>query len=146
MQISFFGAAKTVTGSKHLLTLDNGKRILLDCGLYQGMGKESEELNRHFGFDPHLVDIVILSHAHIDHSGMLPKLVKDGFKGKIYCTEATYEICEILLKDSAKIQEDDVKHINKKRTSKGKKKIEPIYDSEDVAPCLDRFVSFPADK
>jgi metallo-beta-lactamase family protein len=146
MQISFYGAAKTVTGSKHLLSLDNGKRILLDCGLYQGMGKEGEELNRHFGFDPHLIDIVILSHAHIDHSGLLPKLVKDGFKGKIYCTEATFEICEILLKDSAKIQEDDVKFINKKRVKKDKKKIEPLYDSEDIIPCLERFVPLPANK
>jgi metallo-beta-lactamase family protein len=146
MQISFYGAAQTVTGSKHLITLDNGKRILLDCGLYQGMGKEGEELNRHFGFDPHSVDIVILSHAHIDHSGLLPKLVKDGFKGKIYCTEATLEICEILLKDSAKIQEDDMKHINKKRNSESKKKAEPLYDSEDVPPCLDRFVSLPEGK
>ncbi len=102
------------------------------------MGKDGEELNRHFGFDSHLIDIVILSHAHIDHSGLLPKLVKDGFKEKIYITEATFEICEILLKDSAKIQEDDVRFINKKRVKKDKKKIEPLYDSEDIVLCLER--------
>lgn len=146
MQLSFFGAAKTVTGSKHLLQLENGKKILLDCGMYQGMGKESDVLNRHFGFAPNEIDLVILSHAHIDHSGLLPMLVKEGFKGKIYCTEATAELCEILLMDSAHIQEDDVKHINKKRVSQGKQRLKPIYEKEDVPPCLGQFVPLPFGK
>ena len=89
MKIAFHGAARTVTGSKHLMTLKNGKRYLLDCGMFQGMGKETEAMNRDWGFDPASVDFLILSHAHIDHSGLIPKLVKDGFKGKIFCTPGT---------------------------------------------------------
>ncbi len=94
MQISFHGAAHTVTGSKHLLTLSNGTRILLDCGMYQGMGQQTDELNRHFGFNPIEIDYLLLSHAHIDHSGLIPKLVKEGFKGKIMCTPATKDLGE----------------------------------------------------
>ncbi|MEY3541706.1 MAG: hypothetical protein RLZZ204_518, partial [Bacteroidota bacterium] len=115
MKISFHGAARCVTGSKHLLTLVNGKKILLDCGMFQGMGKETDSLNRHWGFEPREVDVLVLSHAHIDHSGLIPKLVKDGFKGKIYATPATRELTAVLLEDSAGIQEDEIKYINKKR-------------------------------
>src|SRR5215813_3873026 len=107
MKIAFHGAARTVTGSKHLLTLKNGKKYLLDCGMFQGMGKETDQLNREFGFDATEVDYLILSHAHIDHSGLIPKLVKDGFKGKIFCTPATKELSDVLLADSAEIQQDD---------------------------------------
>src|SRR3954454_4403752 len=107
MQITFHGAAQTVTGSKHLLSLINGTKILLDCGLFQGQGKESDVLNKHFGFNPAEIDYVILSHAHIDHSGLLPLLVKQGFKGKIICTPATRDLCKVLLLDSAHIQESD---------------------------------------
>ena len=89
MKIAFHGAARTVTGSKHLLTLKNGKKVLLDCGMFQGLGKETDLLNRDFGFDPQGVDAMILSHAHIDHSGLIPKLISEGFKGKIFCTPAT---------------------------------------------------------
>jgi metallo-beta-lactamase family protein len=85
MKIAFHGAARTVTGSKHLLTIKNGKKILLDCGMFQGLGKETEELNRSFGFNPQEIDVMVLSHAHIDHSGLIPRLVAEGFKGKIYC-------------------------------------------------------------
>lgn len=132
MKIAFHGAARTVTGSKHLLTLKNGRKILLDCGMFQGMGKETDSLNRHWGFEPSEVDLVILSHAHIDHSGLLPKLASDGFKGIIYCTPATRALAGILLEDSAEIQEDDVKYINKKRAAAGQPYLKPLYTREDA--------------
>src|SRR6187402_770489 len=119
MTISFHGAARTVTGSKHLLTLNNGTKILFDCGLFQGMGQKTDELNEQFGFDPASVNYVILSHAHIDHSGLIPRLVKDGFRGKIYCTPATQDLCELMLLDSGSIQESDIDFINKRRNRKG---------------------------
>src|SRR6476619_719900 len=115
MKIAFHGAARTVTGSKHLLTLKTGKKYLLDCGMFQGMEKETEQLNREWGFNPSEVTFLILSHAHIDHSGLIPKLVKDGFHGKIFCTPATKELTAVLLLDSAEIQEDDAKFSNKRR-------------------------------
>ncbi|MEY4893176.1 MAG: hypothetical protein RIQ34_1788 [Bacteroidota bacterium] len=89
MKIAFHGAARTVTGSKHIVTLSNGKKILLDCGMFQGMGKDTDRLNRHFGFRPEQIDVMVLSHAHIDHSGLIPKLVKEGFAGKVFCTHGT---------------------------------------------------------
>ena len=95
MKISFHGAARTVTGSKHLMELDNEEKFLLDCGLFQGMGRDTDGLNANFGFDATKVNYVILSHAHIDHTGLLPKLVKEGFKGNIYCTPATKALTEI---------------------------------------------------
>src|SRR5215510_12087657 len=101
MKIAFHGAARTVTGSKHLITLKNGKKILLDCGMFQGMGRETDSLNRDFGFDSADVDVMILSHAHIDHSGLIPKLYREGFRGRIFCTPATRELTGILLEDSA---------------------------------------------
>ncbi len=138
MKISFHGAARTVTGSKHLITLQNGKKILLDCGLFQG-GRELEILNLEFGFIPSEVNALVLSHAHIDHSGLIPKLVKDGFSGKIFCSEATFDLVKILLKDSAKIQEDDTNYINKKRKEKGLKQIMPLYTSKDVDSAISLF-------
>ncbi|ULQ52851.1 MBL fold metallo-hydrolase [Flavihumibacter fluvii] len=139
MKIAFHGAARTVTGSKHLLTLKNGKKILLDSGLFQGMGKETDVLNREWGFDPSEVDILVLSHAHIDHSGLIPKLVKDGFNGPIYCTPATKSLAFILLEDSAEIQEDDVKYINKKRAAAGQPYLKPLYTLDDAKACFDQF-------
>ena len=104
MQVRFCGAAREVTGSAHLITLDDGYTILLDCGLYQGRSKEMKDFNENFTFKPERVDCLILSHAHIDHSGRVPKLVKAGFQGPIYATHATRSLCAILLLDSAFIQ------------------------------------------
>jgi metallo-beta-lactamase family protein len=132
MKISFHGAARTVTGSKHLVQLANGEIFLLDCGLFQGMGRDTDSLNASFGFDATKVNFVILSHAHIDHSGLLPKLAKEGFKGNIYCTPATKALVEILLEDSAMIQRDDAKYGNKRRARQGLAPIEPLYDMDDV--------------
>ncbi len=132
MKISFHGAARTVTGSKHLVQLDNGENFLLDCGMFQGMGRDTDSLNASFGFDASKVNFVILSHAHIDHSGLLPKLAKEGFKGNIYCTPATKALVEILLEDSAMIQRDDAKYGNKRRARQGLAPIEPLYDMDDV--------------
>lgn len=139
MKIAFHGAARTVTGSKHLVTLKSGKRILLDCGMYQGLGKETDILNRDWGFNPPEIDYLILSHAHIDHSGLIPKLVKDGFRGKIYCTPATRDLTEVLLEDSAGIQEDEVKYINKRRAATGQPYVEPLYNTEDAKKASDLF-------
>ena len=132
MKISFHGAARTVTGSKHLVQLDNNENFLLDCGLFQGMGRDTDSLNAKFGFDPAQLDYVILSHAHIDHTGLLPKLVKEGFRGPIYCTPGTKALTEILLEDSAMIQRDDAKYGNKRRAKQGLPPIEPLYDLDDV--------------
>lgn len=123
-----------------MVTLDDGKKILLDCGMFQGMGKETDPLNRHFGFNPSEVSAVVLSHAHIDHSGLLPRLVNEGFKGKIYCTPATYDLCEIMLRDSAKIQESDIAYLNKKRVAKGLDRLKPLYTIEEAEECLKHFV------
>jgi metallo-beta-lactamase family protein len=132
MKIAFHGAARTVTGSKHLLTLSNGRKYLLDCGMFQGLGQATNALNRNWGFDPAEVNCLILSHAHIDHSGLIPKLTRDGFTGKIYCTPATRDLTEILLLDSAEIQEDDVKYLNKKRAAEKQPYLQPLYTREDA--------------
>ncbi len=139
MKITFHGAARTVTGSKHLITTASGLKVLLDCGLFQGMGSETDALNRHFGFDPAEIDYLILSHAHIDHSGLIPKLVNEGFKGDIFCTPATHDLCELMLRDSGSIQESDVEYINKKRQRKNLPPFEPLYTSEDAIKCLKQF-------
>jgi len=136
MKITFHGAARTVTGSKHLLTLDSGKKILLDCGLFQGAGKDTDPMNRDFNFNPQQVDTLILSHAHIDHCGNIPNLVKQGFKGRIICTEATADLCAIMLADTAHIQESDLKYLNKRRVKCGEEPLEPIYNMKDVEQSL----------
>jgi metallo-beta-lactamase family protein len=132
MKISFHGAARTVTGSKHIVHIKPDTKILLDCGMFQGMGKETIKLNQEWGFEPSEISYVIISHAHIDHIGLLPKLVKDGYQGKIYCTTATESLMKILLRDSARIQEADIKYINKKRETEGRELIEPLYTEEDA--------------
>jgi metallo-beta-lactamase family protein len=143
MKIAFHGAARTVTGSKHLLTLKNGKKYLLDCGMFQGMGKETDELNRDFGFIPSAVDYLILSHAHVDHCGLIPKFVKEGFKGKIFATDATKDLSAILMADSAGIQENDIKFENKIRATQGRPYLQPLYTTEDAVKALDYFVIVP---
>jgi metallo-beta-lactamase family protein len=143
MKISFHGAARTVTGSKHLIETNKGTRILLDCGLFQGLGEDTLAMNTHFGFDPAQVDVVILSHAHIDHSGLLPKLVSEGFKGKIYCTPATADLAKVLLADSAFIQESDVAFVNKRRKAKNLAPIEPLYTIDDAQKVFPMFEEVP---
>ena len=140
MKIAFHGAARTVTGSKHLLTLNNGKKYLLDCGMYQGMDTETDELNRDFGFISSEVNYLILSHAHIDHSGLIPKLVKEGFKGKIFATPATKDLAAILMEDSAGIQENDIKFENKTRAIQGRPYLQPLYGTEDAIKALENFI------
>jgi metallo-beta-lactamase family protein len=144
MKLTAYGAARNVTGTKHLLEVA-GKRILLDCGLYQGRRAESERRNRTLPFDPASIDLVLLSHAHIDHSGSLPTLVKQGFRGSIYATHATVDLCVILLKDTAHIQSYDLAYLNKRRRKRGEAPLEPIYTEEDVVETLPRFVGVDYD-
>jgi metallo-beta-lactamase family protein len=151
MKLKFCGAARNVTGSCHLLTLDDGFNILLDCGLFQGYATDIWERNTKWHFDPVDIDVLILSHAHIDHSGRIPKLVKDGFDGKIYSTHATRSLCSIMLLDSAFIQERDVEYYNKrlarkKRNRRNKKRRYPLYKTKDVTPAMEKFVSLPYDR
>lgn len=143
MQIQFLGAARTVTGSKHLITTSLNKKILLDCGLFQDRGADNNTLNRRFDFDPAEIDYLILSHAHMDHAGSIPFLVKSGFRGAIYATPATLDLCEIMLADSARIQEQDVYYINKRRSRDGKPLLEPLYSEDDVVTTLKQFVTVP---
>ena len=141
MKIKFCGAAGTVTGSCHLLTLDDGYKILLDCGLYQGRDEDFKDFNSKWLFDPSEIDCLVLSHAHIDHSGRIPKLVKDGFTGKILCTSATRDLCAVMLLDSAKIQERDAYYSNKRNKKRGlPQDKEPLYETEDVKDALKHFV------
>ena len=134
MTIQFFGAARTVTGSKHLLTTASGTQILLDCGLFQGIN--TDELNQQFGFDPAQVDYMVLSHAHIDHTGLIPRLVRQGFTGPIYTTSATIDLCEVMLMDSARIQQSDLERVNKRRVRRGEPELEALYDETDVQRAL----------
>lgn len=139
MKIEFVGAAREVTGSKHLLHV-NGKKILLDCGMFQGKRKEARDKNENFSFNPAEIDAVILSHAHIDHSGLLPLLVKKGFTGSIYATHATRDLCHHMLMDSAYIQEREAEYINKKKLKKGEAEVEPLYTTEDAEQALSLFI------
>jgi metallo-beta-lactamase family protein len=136
MTISFYGAAQTVTGSKHLVTLENGKRILLDCGMTQGKGEKGEADNEDFAFEPESIHYLILSHAHIDHSGLIPLLVKRGYQGPILCTPPTRELCALLLADSARIQLNDAADTGQT----------PLYTEADVEQALDLFQPVPYDQ
>jgi len=146
MKLKFCGAAGTTTGSQHLLEV-NGKRILLDCGLYQGSRAHAYEVNCCFPFfDPKSIDCVILSHAHIDHSGNLPNLTSKGFTGNIYATHATRDLCQIMLADSARIQEGDIDWLNKRRKKEGLEPVEPLYTEHEAELCLRQFVSVNYDR
>jgi len=142
MEIQFLGAVRTVTGSMHLLTV-NGTRILMECGLFQGPRAESFERNRSLGIDATSIDMLVLSHAHIDHSGNIPSLVKNGFRGNIYCTAPTRDLCSIMLRDAGHIHEADAEYLNKKRRRKGLPPIDPLYTIEDATRSLEYFIGIP---
>lgn len=149
MKIKFCGAARYVTGSSHLITLDDGYNILLDCGLFQGKGKNIWEWNNNWHFVPKDIDTVILSHAHIDHCGRLPQLVKDGFNGRIHATHASRSLAGIMLLDSAYIQERDVEYHNAKMIKRGKSQSHmrrPLYTSENVTPTMEKFIGYSYDQ
>ncbi len=146
MKVKFCGAAGTVTGSSHLITLDGGYNILLDCGLYQGNEPAYEDFNLNWSFDPEEIDVLVLSHAHIDHCGRIPKLVADGFKGDIICTHATRNLCGIMLLDSAFIQEKDVEYVNRRRNKKGLASVRPLYTIEDAKICGNQFIGIGYEK
>jgi metallo-beta-lactamase family protein len=143
MKIKFLGAAREVTGSKHLITTDNGKKILLDCGMFQGKGLETDSMNRDLGFDPAEIDHIILTHAHIDHSGLIPYAYKMGFRGSVICTSASRDLCAIMLADSAFIQEHDTITFNKKRARKGLPLVTPLYEQYDAKECMKLFIGVP---
>lgn len=146
MKIKFLGAAREVTGSKHLITTDSGKNILLDCGVYQGKGLETESLNRDLPFSPVSIDHIILTHAHIDHSGLIPYMYKNGFTGSVVCTNATRDLCAIMLADSGKIHEQDTYTFNKKRFRQGLPPVEPIYTKADAMACMKLFIGVAYDR
>lgn len=146
MKLKFCGAAETVTGSSHLITLNNGYKILLDCGLYQGHENAYKDFNYNWAFNPAEIDVLVLSHAHIDHCGRIPKLVADGFKGDIIATHATRNLAGIMLLDSAFIQEKDIKYINKRRVKKGEKEIEALYTISEAKKSLESFIGIAYNK
>ena len=140
MKLTFWGAARTVTGSSHLVETERG-RVLLDCGLYQGRRDDANEINRAFAADPGSIDAVVLSHAHIDHSGLLPRLWAEGFRGRIHATHATRDLCALMLRDSGHIQESDAEFYNRKIRKKGQPAVEPLYTQDDAAGAMEHFVS-----
>jgi metallo-beta-lactamase family protein len=143
MKIKFIGAAREVTGSKHLITTNRGKRLLLDCGMFQGKGLETDSMNRDLMYDPSMIDHIILTHAHIDHSGLIPYMYKLGFRGSVICSNATRDLCAIMLADSAFIQEHDTVTFNKRRAKKGLPLVTPIYSQQDAAACMTLFIGVP---
>jgi metallo-beta-lactamase family protein len=145
MRLTFHGAAGTVTGSQHLIEV-NGLRILLDCGLFQGKRKEAFERNRQTPYEASSIDMLLLSHAHIDHSGNIPSLVKRGFSGDIICTSATRDLCAMMLQDSAHIQEKDVEFVNRRRARQGKNLFEPLYTQEDALESIRLFSTHEYDR
>lgn len=139
MHIVFHGAARNVTGSKHYIELNDGTSLLLDCGMFQGLGEHTDDMNEHFGFNPQKLDYMILSHAHIDHCGLIPRLIAEGFNGPIFCTPPTMNLARILLMDSARIQTQDAEYSNRQRKRKGQKLIEPLYNEEDAMTAMRQF-------
>ena len=145
MQITFYGAVRTVTGSNHLLEI-NGSKILLDCGLFQGRRRDTYEKNLNFAYDPASIDALILSHAHLDHSGNVPNLVKKGFRGHIHCTPPTADLVRLLLLDAAELMENDTSYVNKIRARHKEPPISPLYRVADVAPALSLLQTHPPDR
>ena len=139
MKLFFYGADQTTTGSKHLLEV-NGQRLLLECGMFQGRRDKTIDYNTKLAFLPRSVDALLVSHAHIDHTGIIPVLCRDGFKGKIFATDATADLCRIMLVDSAHIQEQDAMFLNKKLAKKGRPLVAPLYTQADASASLDQFV------
>ena len=139
MRVHFIGASRTTTGSMYLFEI-NGKRLLLECGLYQGHREETTQRNCCFPFDPKQIDAVALSHAHIDHAGNLPNLVKQGYNGPIHCTDATRDLCAIMLIDSAHIQEQDAIFVSKWRAKKQQPPVEPLYRIVDAEKAVKQLV------
>src|SRR5215510_10854044 len=145
MRINFFGATRTTTGSMYLFEV-NGKRLLLECGLFQGHREETMERNRKFPFDPRKVDVAVVSHAHIDHIGNLPNLCKQGYQGNIFCTSATRDLASIMLVDSANIQEADAAYVSRKRAKQGLPPVEPLYTARDAEKVVQQFVTINYDR
>jgi metallo-beta-lactamase family protein len=145
MRINFFGATRTTTGSMYLFEI-NGKRLLLECGLFQGHREETMERNRKFPFDPRKVDVAVVSHAHIDHIGNLPNLCKQGYQGNIFCTSATRDLASIMLVDSANIQEADAAYVSRKRAKQGLPPVEPLYTTRDAEKVVQQFVTINYDR
>lgn len=145
MKIAFYGASQTVTGAQFLLSV-NGTKLLLDCGMFQGRRHETYDKNKNFLFDPTQVNALVLSHAHMDHSGNIPNLVSKGFNKSIYATHASVDLCKIMLKDSAHLQQRDVEWVNKIRTKKNEPLVEPLYTIDEVEKCLDAFVGIEYDR
>jgi len=146
MKIKFLGAAREVTGSKHLLTTNYGKQILLDCGVFQGKGLETDAMNRKLGFNPEKINHIVLTHAHIDHSGLIPYIYKLGFRGSVICTNATRDLCALMLADSGQIHEHDTITFNKKRHRQGLDPVEPLYTKADAVECMQLFIGVPYDR
>lgn len=146
MKVTFYGAAREVTGSKILIETEHGKNILLDCGQFQGKGLETDQMNRAIRFSPARIDHIILTHAHIDHSGLIPFVYRNGFTGSVVCTNATRDLCSIMLADSGKIQEHDTVTFNKKRSRKGLKPVEPLYTQADAVASMKLFISVGYDR
>jgi metallo-beta-lactamase family protein len=140
MKLLFFGADRTTTGSKHLLKV-NGQRVLIECGMFQGRRDKTIDFNTHLPFDPKTVDVTLLSHAHIDHTGLIPILCRDGFAGKIHCTDATADLCRIMLMDSAHIQEQDAIFVSKIRAKHDQPPVAPLYTQTDASESLGHFQS-----
>jgi metallo-beta-lactamase family protein len=146
MKVTFYGAAREVTGSKILIETEHGKNILLDCGQFQGKGLETDEQNRAIRFTPAAIDHIILTHAHIDHSGLIPFLYRNGFSGSVVCTNATRDLCSIMLADSGKIQEHDTMTFNKKRSRKGMPPVRPLFTQADAVASMKLFISVGYDR
>ncbi len=145
MKLTFWGAAQTVTGSLHMLEFGD-RRVFMDCGLFQGRRAEAERLNCEFPVEPRLVDAVFLSHAHIDHAGLLPKLYREGFRGRVFATDATTDLCRAMLPDSAHIQQKDAEWVNRRERRREGEKVEPLYTMEDAEGVLELFQSVEYDR